>query len=46
MLRATFIGRFFSGPAVGTKSGEIKHPNARLVISEVELVSNELEDPC
>ena len=45
MLRATLTGRFFSGPAVGTKSGEIKHPNARLVISEVELVSNKLEDP-
>src|SRR5271165_4348886 len=45
MLRATLIGRFFAGPAVGTKSGDIKHPNARLVISEVELVSNRLEDP-
>jgi hypothetical protein len=45
MLRATLTGRFFAGPAVGTKSGEIKHPNARLVISEVELVSNKLEDP-
>jgi hypothetical protein len=45
MLRATLIGRFFSGPAVGTKSGETKHPNARLVVSEVELVSNKLEDP-
>jgi len=45
MLRATLIGRFFAGPAVGTKSGEIKHPNSRLVISEVELVSNRLEDP-
>src|SRR5271167_4621291 len=45
MLRATLIGRFFAGPAVGTKSGEIKHPNARLVISEVELVSNKPEDP-
>ena len=45
MLRATLTGRFFSGPAVGTKSGEIKHPDARLVISEVELVSTKLEDP-
>ena len=44
MLRATLTGRFFAGPAVGTKSGEIKHPNARLVISEVELVSNKPED--
>jgi hypothetical protein len=45
MLRATLIGRFFAGPAVGTKSGEIKHPNARLVISEVELVTSRFEDP-
>ena len=45
MLRATLKGRFFAGPAVGTKSGEIKHPNARLVISEVELVTNRFEDP-
>ena len=45
MLRATLIGRFFPGPAFGTKSGEIKHPNARLVISEVELVSSRIEDP-
>ncbi len=45
MLRATFTGRFFAGPAVGTKSGEIKHPNARLVISDVEQVSNRLETP-
>ena len=45
MLRATLIGRFFAGPAVGTKSGDIKHPNARLVISEVELVSSKPEDP-
>jgi hypothetical protein len=45
MLRATLNGRFFAGPAVGMKSGEIKHPNARLVISEVELVTNRLEDP-
>ena len=45
MIRATLVGRFFSGPAVGTKSGEIKHPDARLVISEVELVSDKLEDP-
>src|SRR5208283_1772393 len=45
MLRATLIGRFFTGPAVGTKSGEIKYPKARLVISEVELVTNRLEDP-
>jgi hypothetical protein len=44
LIRATLIGRFFAGPAVGTKSGEIKHPNARLVISEVELVSNKPED--
>jgi hypothetical protein len=45
MLRATLIGRFFAGPALGTKTGEIKHLNSRLVISEVELVSNHLEDP-
>ena len=45
MLRATLTGRFFAGPAVGTKSGEINHPNPRLVIWEVELVSNRLEDP-
>ena len=45
MLRATLIGRFFSGPPVGTKSGEVKHLNPRLVISEVELVTNRLEDP-
>jgi len=45
MLRATLTGRFFAGPAVGSKSGEIKHPNARLVISEVELVTNRFEDP-
>jgi len=45
MLRATLTGRFFTGQAVGTKSGEVKHPNPRLVISEVELVSNHLEDP-
>jgi len=45
MLRATLTGRFFAGPAVGAKSGEIKHPNARLVISEVELVTNRFEDP-
>lgn len=45
MIRATLVGRFFSGPAFGTKSGEIKHPDARLVISEVELVSDKLEDP-
>jgi len=45
MLRATLTGRFFTGQAVGTKSGEIKYPNPRLVISEVELVSNRLEDP-
>ena len=44
MLRATLIGRFFAGPAVGAKSGEITHPSARLVISEVELVSNKPED--
>jgi len=45
MLRATLTGRFFTGQPVGTKSGEVKHPNPRLVISEVELVSNRLEDP-
>jgi len=45
MIRATLTGRFFPGAAVGTKSGEIKHPNARLVISEVELVTNRFEDP-
>jgi hypothetical protein len=45
MLRATLTGRFFPGPAMGTKTGEIKHPNTRLVISEVELVTNRLEDP-
>ena len=45
MLRATLTGRFFAGPAFGTKTGEIKHPNARLIISEVELVTNKLEDP-
>jgi hypothetical protein len=45
MLRATLIGRFFPGPAVGNKSGEVKHPNPRLVISEVELVSDRTEDP-
>jgi hypothetical protein len=45
MLRATLRGRFFAGPAFGSKSGEIKYPNARFVISEVELVSNRLEDP-
>jgi len=45
MIRATLIGRFFAGQAVGTKSGEIRHPDAHLVISEVELVSNKLEDP-
>jgi hypothetical protein len=45
MLRATLTGRFFTGQPVGTKSGEVKHPNPRLVISEVELVSDHLEDP-
>ena len=45
MLRATLTGRFFAGPAVGMKSGEVKHPNARLIISEVELVTNKFEDP-
>ena len=45
MLRATLSGRFFAGPAFGTKTGEVKHPNARMVISEVELVSNKLEEP-
>ena len=45
MLRATLSGRFFAGPAVGLKSGEIKHPNVRLIISEVELVTNKFEDP-
>jgi len=44
MIRTTLIGRFFAGPAVGNKSGEIKHPNAHLVISEIELVSNKPED--
>jgi hypothetical protein len=44
MVRATLIGRFFAGPAVGTKSGEIKHSHAHLVISEIELVSNKPED--
>lgn len=44
MLRATLTGRFFPGPAFGTKSGAIKYPSARLVISEVELVTNRLED--
>jgi hypothetical protein len=29
---------------VGSKTGEVKYPDARLVISEVELVSNRLED--
>ena len=45
MIRATLTGRFFPGPAVGNKSGDIKHPNAKLVISEVELVTNRFEDP-
>jgi len=45
MMRATLTGRFFTGQPVGTKSGEVKHPNPRLVISEVELVSGHLEDP-
>jgi hypothetical protein len=45
MLRATLIGRFYAGPAVGNKAGEVKYANARLVISDVELVSNSLEDP-
>jgi hypothetical protein len=45
MLRATLTGRFFAGQAVGAKSGEIRQPNARLVISEVALVSNKLEEP-
>ena len=45
MLRATLTGRFFAGPAFGTKSGVIEYPNARLVISEVELVTNRFEDP-
>jgi hypothetical protein len=45
MLRATLTGRFFAGPAVGMKSGEVKHPSARLIISEVELVTNKFEDP-
>lgn len=30
MLRATLTGRFFVGPAVGTESGEIKHPTRAL----------------
>jgi len=45
MLRATLIGRFFTGQAVGKKSGEISYPNSHLVISEVELVTDKLEDP-
>jgi hypothetical protein len=45
MLRATLKGRFFSGPAVGSKSGEVKYPNAQLVISEVELITDRIEDP-
>lgn len=45
MLRATLRGRFFTGPSFGSKSGTVTYPNARLVISEVELVSNRLEDP-
>ena len=45
MLRASLTGHFFTGQAMGTKSGEVKLPNPRLVISEVELVSNHLEDP-
>jgi hypothetical protein len=45
MLRATLRGRFFTGQSVGAKSGTITYPNARLVISEVELVSSKLEDP-
>ena len=45
MLRATLIGRFYAGPAVGNKAGEVKYADARLVISDVELVSNSLEDP-
>jgi hypothetical protein len=45
MLRATLRGRFFTGQAVGSKSGAIAYPSARLVISEIELVSNRLEDP-
>lgn len=44
MIRTTLIGRFFAGPGIGNKSGEIKHPTAHLVISEVELVSNKPED--
>ncbi len=45
MIRATLIGRFFPGPAVGNRAGDVRHPNAHLVISEVELVSGKLEDP-
>jgi len=45
MLRATLRGRFFTGPGFGSKSGAISYPDARLVISEVELVTNRLEDP-
>jgi len=45
MIRATLQGRFFPGAPFGTKSGEVKYPNARLVISEVELVSEHLEQP-
>ncbi len=45
MLRATLTGRFFAGPAFGTRSGQVTYPHARLVISEVELVTNRFEDP-
>ncbi len=45
MLRATLTGRFFPGPAFGAKSGQVTYPHARLVISEVELVTDRVEDP-
>jgi len=45
MLRATLTGRFFPGPAFGAKSGQVSYPHARLVISEVELVTDRVEDP-
>ena len=45
MMRATLKGRFFAGPAEGKASGEIIHRNARLVISEVEMISDRAEEP-
>ncbi len=44
MWRATITGRFFAGPLSKAKTGGTAHPNARLVISEVNLVSDELEE--